>query len=109
MRAVPYRHRHYRIHPATRTFQAVRIAVNRELETLEKTVHQAVDVLNPLGRICIISFHSLEDRVAKLYFRQARGEGLLDVVTDRPLTPQRAEIIANPSSRSAKLRVAQRR
>ena len=110
MRAMPsrYRYRHYRIHPATRTFQAVRIAVNRELETLEVAIEKAVDLLDKEARICVISFHSLEDRVVKLSFRKLALEGKINIITPKPLTTVLAEIDANPSSRSAKLRVAQK-
>jgi len=110
VRSIPHRygHRHYRIHPATRTFQAVRIAVNRELETLELSINKAIAALEKKARICIISFHSLEDRVAKLSFRQASFDGLIKIITPKPLAPQESEIQANPSSRSSKLRVAEK-
>jgi len=110
MRAIPYRYRkgYYRIHPATRTFQAVRIAVNRELEILEGAVKKAVAVLKEKSRICVISFHSLEDRVIKHTFRALKAEGLIDIITAKPMTPVASEIAANPSSRSSKFRVAER-
>jgi len=110
MRAIPYRYRksYYRIHPATRTFQAVRIAVNRELEILENTIKKAVDILKEQARICVISFHSLEDRVIKHTFRALKADGLIDIITAKPLTPNFSEIEANPSSRSSKFRVAER-
>ena len=110
MRAIPgkYRKSYYRIHPATRTFQAIRIAVNRELEILESTIKKAVAILNNQARICVISFHSLEDRVIKHTFRALAADGLIDIITAKPLTPTMAEIDRNPSSRSSKLRVAQR-
>jgi len=110
MRAIPHRYRrsYYRIHPATRTFQAVRIAVNRELEILESAVKKAVDILRKQARICVISFHSLEDRVIKHTFRAQKADGLIDIVTPKPLTPSPSEIEANPSSRSSKFRVAER-
>lgn len=107
MRAVPYRYRHYRIHPATRTFQAVRIAVNRELETLKTAIEKSFEFLDRRARICVISFHSLEDRVVKLSFRKASSERQISIITPKPLVPTEAEIKANPSSRSAKLRVAE--
>ena len=109
-RSIPsrFRHSYYRIHPATRTFQAVRIAVNRELETLESAFGKAVTALNRGGRICVISFHSLEDRVAKHTFRRMALEGLIDIKTPKPLVPARGEIESNPSSRSSKLRAAER-
>jgi 16S rRNA (cytosine1402-N4)-methyltransferase len=108
VRAVPYRQRYYRIHPATRTFQAVRIAVNRELETLEAALKKSVELLSPGARICVISFHSLEDRIVKLNFREFVAQGLIDLITHKPQTPTYAETRENPSSRSAKLRVAER-
>ncbi len=109
-RSIPhrYRHRHYRIHPATRTFQAVRIAVNRELETLEIAINKAITILEKKARVCVIAFHSLEDRVVKLSFRRASLESLIDIITPKPLTPSQSEIDSNPSSRSSKLRVAQK-
>jgi 16S rRNA (cytosine1402-N4)-methyltransferase len=110
-RSIPhrYRYKHYRIHPATRTFQAVRIAVNRELETLELAINKAIAILEKKARICVISFHSLEDRVVKLNFRRASLEGLIDIITPKPLVPSQSELDSNPSSRSSKLRVAQKR
>lgn len=110
LRSIPsrYRHRHYRIHPATRTFQAVRIAVNRELEILEGAVNKAIALLNKNGRICVISFHSLEDRIIKFAFRKAQDDGLINILTPKPLTPNVPEIEANRASRSSKLRAAER-
>jgi len=110
IRAIPHRYRRsfYRIHPATRTFQAVRIAVNRELEILESAVKKAVDILRKQARICVISFHSLEDRAIKHTFRALKADGLIDIITAKPLTPAPSEIEANPSSRSSKFRVAER-
>lgn len=107
-RAVPYAYRHYRIHPATRTFQAVRIAVNRELEALDQAISKAIDFMSPDARICVISFHSLEDRIIKLNFRKAASAGLVEILTPKPLGTKEAEIRHNPASRSAKLRVARR-
>jgi 16S rRNA (cytosine1402-N4)-methyltransferase len=110
VKAIPHRYRrsHYRIHPATRTFQAVRIAVNRELEIIESAIKKAVAILKTQARICVISFHSLEDRAVKLTFRQLKAEGLINIITPKPLTPLFSEIEANPSSRSSKFRVAER-
>jgi 16S rRNA (cytosine1402-N4)-methyltransferase len=108
VRATPYKYRHYRIHPATRTFQAVRIAVNRELETLEIALRKTVEFLDKAARICVISFHSLEDRIAKVSFKELASEGLIKIVTRKPLTPGLAETRDNPSSRSSKLRVAEK-
>jgi 16S rRNA (cytosine1402-N4)-methyltransferase len=109
LRAIPGRFRHQRLHPATRTFQAVRIAVNRELEVLGSAVNKAVDLLERGGRLCVISFHSLEDRTIKLVFRELASAGKIDIITHKPLTPTTCEIKDNPPSRSAKLRVAERR
>lgn len=109
-RAIPsrFRHRYYRIHPATRTFQAVRIAVNRELENLETALQKSIELLNKDARICVISFHSLEDRIAKICFRNASTEKRLRLITPKPQMPLQSEIEGNLSSRSAKLRVAER-
>ncbi|MEW6101416.1 MAG: 16S rRNA (cytosine(1402)-N(4))-methyltransferase RsmH [Candidatus Omnitrophota bacterium] len=110
VKSLPYRfrHRHYRIHPATRTFQAVRIAVNRELETLEIALNKALPLLAKNARICVISFHSLEDRIAKITFRQAASAGIIEIITRKPLTSSLTQLRENPSARSAKLRVAQK-
>jgi 16S rRNA (cytosine1402-N4)-methyltransferase len=108
--AVPVNYRHGRIHCATRTFQAIRIAVNQELDCLEPALRDAVDVLSPGGRLCVISFHSLEDRIVKHTFRALSGKDntSLTVLTKRPQVPTREESERNPRSRSAKLRAAQR-
>ena len=111
--------KHYQIHPATRTFQALRIAVNHELEGLEKFIETAVDLLTPGGRFVGISFHSLEDRVLKREFRRLAGHcdcpprqpvcscgarKAVEILTRRPITPKQDEVDANPRARSAKLR-----
>lgn len=103
--AVPGKFRYSRIHPATRVFQALRIAVNRELASLETFLNVAPQWLNPGGRIAIISFHSLEDRIVKNHFRSLET---LKIITKKPLTAQPDEVAANRRSRSAKLRVAQK-
>ncbi|TWT96033.1 Ribosomal RNA small subunit methyltransferase H [Botrimarina colliarenosi] len=103
-RAVP-RNYDARIDPATRTFQALRIAVNNELDQLELALRRLPALLAPGGRIVIISFHSLEDRLVKEAFR---GDESLQVLTNKPLRPTDDEVAVNPRSRSAKLRVAQR-
>jgi len=110
IKAVParFRYRHYRIHPATRTFLGIRIAVNRELEALEVALEKGIGALKQNGRICVISFHSLEDRIVKLKFRSTAQEGLINIISPKPLTPAQAEVEENPKSRSSKLRVAQR-
>lgn len=94
-----------RIHPATRVFQALRIYVNRELENLEKILAGCADIVKAEGRIAIISFHSLEDRMVKTRFREMEKAGKGRIVTKKPITATEAEIKQNPRSRSAKLRV----
>jgi 16S rRNA (cytosine1402-N4)-methyltransferase len=97
-----------RIHPATRTFQALRIAVNNELENLEKLLNEASQLLRQGGHIAIISFHSLEDRLVKNNFRQNENRDIYRVITKKPIAPSRQEIADNPRARSAKLRIAQK-
>jgi 16S rRNA (cytosine1402-N4)-methyltransferase len=97
-----------RIHPATKTFQALRIAVNGELENLEKLLTAAPSLLNKNGKIAIISFHSLEDRIVKINFRQNKAAGVYEIVTKKPVTTSAAEQHANPRCRSAKSRMAVR-
>jgi 16S rRNA (cytosine1402-N4)-methyltransferase len=97
-----------RIHPATRTFQALRIAVNGELDALEAGLAAAMRLLLPGGRLAVISFHSLEDRIVKWRMRGWSDEGLVRVLTRKPLQATEAEISSNPRARSAKLRVAER-
>jgi len=99
--------RKLKIHPATRTFQAFRIAVNRELSTLEETLSFLPKILDKGAKIVVISFHSLEDRIVKKKFLEAKEKGLLKILTKKPVVPAKEEIILNPSSRSAKLRAAQ--
>ena len=108
--AVPPMYRHGRIHCATRTFQALRIAVNCELEGLEPSLRDAADLLAPGGRMCAISFHSLEDRIVKHTLRSlAEGaDARLSLLTKKPILPAELEFHANPRARSAKLRVAER-
>lgn len=111
VRSVPWRRG--RIHPATRSFQALRIAVNDELNNLGFFLLQCGDRLNPGGRVGVISFHSLEDRIVKNQFRRwALGEGdkpcTFRILTPKPVTPARREVHANPRARSAKLRVIEK-
>jgi 16S rRNA (cytosine1402-N4)-methyltransferase len=106
-RAVP-RKGYSRIDPATRTFQAIRIWVNRELEGLDAFLGDAVDRLKPGGRIAVIAFHSLEDRIVKHTLRALQSEGRVTIRTKRPVVPTEAEIDRNPRARSAKLRSAER-
>lgn len=129
--AVPPAYRHGRIHPATRTFQALRIAVNDELGRAERGIGLAARLLAPGGTIAVISFHSLEDRIVKTLFRrlsgkstvpvesstrgskppipEVTGEPSFDLVTKKPVAPSDEEIARNPASRSAKLRVVRKR
>ena len=112
-----------RIHPATRTFQALRIAVNQELENLDRFVAEAVDLLEPEGRLAVISFHSLEDRIIKRTLLKLSGRcqcpprvpqctcgarRMIDILTRRPITPGEEEVADNPRARSAKLRAGRK-
>ena len=112
-----------RIHPATRTFQALRIAVNDELAILESVLPQAVEILSPGGRLAVISFHSLEDRIVKRFFRQESRDcicppeapacmcdhrAVLRLISRKPLRPTAEEVAENPRARSARLRIAER-
>ena len=114
---------HRRVHPATRTFQALRIAVNDELSVLEQALPRAIQALRPGGRLAVISFHSLEDRIVKDFFRregkdrinppyekiyEVERNATLKEITRKPLTPGADEIQTNPRARSAKLRVAEK-
>jgi 16S rRNA (cytosine1402-N4)-methyltransferase len=105
-RSVPAAAHKQRIDPATRTFQALRIAVNDELKSLEIALRRLPDCLKSGGRLAIISFHSLEDRRVKEAFR---NDDRLELITKKPITPHEAEIARNPRSRSAKLRIAERK
>jgi 16S rRNA (cytosine1402-N4)-methyltransferase len=110
IKAVPPSSRSRSIHPATRTFQALRIWVNRELEGLDDALRTAVEWLRPEGRLCVISFHSLEDRIVKQVFREmGTGDSAsIRLITRKPLRPASDEVACNPRARSAKLRVAER-
>ncbi|MBU1421532.1 16S rRNA (cytosine(1402)-N(4))-methyltransferase RsmH, partial [Patescibacteria group bacterium] len=120
--AVPKNYEHYRIHPATRTFQALRIASNNELENLKIALPQALELLQPGGRIVVISFHSLEDRIVKQFFKQESKECIcpseipicrcdhqikLKIITKKVVRPSAEEVLKNPRARSAKMRVAE--
>lgn len=98
-----------RIHPATRTFQALRIAVNDELAALSEGLRDAMDILAAGGRVAVISFHSLEDRIVKREFRTAEDEGRGKRITKKPITPTVAERTRNPRARSAKLRIFEKK
>jgi len=121
--AVPSNYRHGRIHPATKTFQALRIAVNEELSRLPKLLELALEVLAPGGRLGLITFHSLEDRIVKNYFRlmskacicppevpicKCGGRARVELLTKKAVSASEAEISRNPPSRSAHLRVVQK-
>ena len=122
-KAIPAAARREGPHPAKRTFQAIRIEVNNELGILENTIKDISEVLNPQGRVCIITFHSLEDRIVKNIYKElsiackcpkefpvcmCNGRSILNIITRKPILPSDEELEANPRSRSAKLRVAER-
>ena len=106
--AVPSFYRKQKIHPATRTFQALRIAVNDELEALREGLGKALIVLSKGGRIAVISFHSLEDRIVKRTFREAKDSKNFKFINKKPIRPSQDEIEKNPRSRSAKLRIIEK-
>lgn len=121
--AVPAKYRHGNIHPATRTFQALRIQVNSELSRLPEAIHDAFNVLAPMGKLGVITFHSLEDRIVKNYFRNlgkqcvcppevpvcnCGGTPCAEVLTRKPVEPTEEEVRTNSPSRSAKLRVVRK-
>ena len=121
--AIPRKHHPRKIHPATKTFQAIRIAVNNELENLKKAIEEGVDLLAQEGRFCIISFHSVEDRIVKHQFRNlSKGyspserflpcreteQGKVKIITKKPISPGPEEVTRNPRARSAKLRVVEK-
>jgi S-adenosyl-methyltransferase MraW len=97
-----------RINPATKVFQSLRVFVNSELENLEKLLQDAPELLNPGGRIVIISFHSLEDRIVKQNFRQNSSDGIYNILTKKVITASKEELEGNPRSRSAKIRAAEK-
>ncbi len=103
--AVPGFYRKGKIHPATRTFQALRITVNDELDAIKDFIFKSVELLAPSGRLVIITFHSLEDRVVKHAFRQLKDDGYGFLPVKKPILPSREEIVRNPRSRSAKMRI----
>jgi 16S rRNA (cytosine1402-N4)-methyltransferase len=104
----PRKKRRARIHPATRTFQALRIAVNNELENLGKLLASAPELLKSKGRIAVISFHSLEDGLVKRDFKRNEKKNIYRIITKKPIVPTRQEVMENRRARSAKLRIAQR-
>lgn len=107
-KAVPAFYRNGKIHPATKTFQALRIAVNDEFQALESFIPQAIEALRPGGRLAIISFHSLEDRIVKHTFRNYAHDHQAVLVNKKPITASEDELKANPRARSAKLRIIEK-
>jgi 16S rRNA (cytosine1402-N4)-methyltransferase len=105
-KATPKWYERGRIHPATRTFQALRIAVNDELNNLTKALPQAVEILELQGRLVVISFQSLEDRIVKNFFREKEKAGFIKIIAKKPVSSTEEEIKINPRARSAKLRAA---
>jgi 16S rRNA (cytosine1402-N4)-methyltransferase len=108
LRTFPYCHNKYKIHPATRTFQAIRIKVNDELGSIQEALNELPEILEKGAKACVISFHSLEDRIAKNTFKEFKAQGLFNILTKKPVTAKEEEIISNPRSRSAKLRAGER-
>lgn len=102
--AIPEKFKHGGIHYATRIFQALRIVVNAELDNLQKFLPQAVDLLASGGRLAVISFHSLEDRIVKQFFKEQEQKGAVTILTKKPVEASDLEVAENPRSRSAKLR-----
>ena len=108
VRGMPRGRRWQRIHPATRTFQALRIKVNGELVAIEEALNAIPDLLKLGGRLCVISFHSLEDRIAKNMLKKFKSEGIFRILTKKPVTAGDAELSRNPRARSSKLRAGER-
>lgn len=106
--AIGHRYKGKRIHPATKTFQALRIATNSELTNLEKVIEDGVEVLDRGGRMAIITFHSLEDRIVKRAFKNIDNLGKGKIINKKPILPKDSEIKENPRSRSAKLRLLEK-
>lgn len=106
--ATPLWYQRRKIHPATKVFQALRIAVNHELENITLALSVSFELLVSGGRIVVISFHSLEDRIVKNAFKEKAGQKIIEIITPKPLKASRSEIASNPRSRSAMLRVAKR-
>ncbi|MFA5259720.1 MAG: 16S rRNA (cytosine(1402)-N(4))-methyltransferase RsmH [Candidatus Omnitrophota bacterium] len=109
LKALPPRYKRQKIHPATRTFQAFRIAVNRELESLEIALDKCMGFLKPGARVAVISFHSLEDRIVKHKFRLLSQQGFFNILTKKPSRPSEEEVRDNPRARSARLRVGEKK
>ena len=107
-KATPRWYQRRKIHFATKTFLALRIFVNQELENLKEGLKQALEILERNGKIVVISFHSLEDKIVKEFFKKAKKKGLLEILTKKPETPSKEEIQKNKRARSAKLRAAKK-
>ncbi|MFH1582412.1 MAG: 16S rRNA (cytosine(1402)-N(4))-methyltransferase RsmH [bacterium] len=103
-KSIPQRYQHQKIHPATRVFQALRIAVNDELNNIKKGLEQSLKIIGKEGRVVVISFHSLEDRIVKNFIKEKEQENIIQGLTKKPISPKQEEIRINPRSRSAKLR-----
>jgi len=108
MGATPKFYHHRKIHPATKTFQALRITVNDEIESLKEGIRKGFERLNKKGRLAVISFHSLEDRAVKQFFKQKSDNGEGKLITKKPIIPTDDEINLNPRARSAKLRIIEK-
>jgi 16S rRNA (cytosine1402-N4)-methyltransferase len=111
-RAAGFKARHGKIHPATKSFQAIRIAVNQELDQLQRGLPLMLDLLSPGGRLAIISFHSLEDRIVKQFLAEHSGKGYdaeMELLTKKPISASHEEIVSNPRARSAKLRASRKK
>ncbi len=106
--ATPNFYHHRKIHPATKTFQALRVCVNDEIESLKEGIRKGFEMLQPHGRLAVISFHSLEDRAVKQFFREQVASGVANGITKKPIIPTDEEIAENPRSRSAKLRIIEK-
>jgi len=107
-KSLPNWYKRQKIHPATKTFQALRIAVNSELENIKQVLSSAIDILDKEGRLITISFHSLEDRIVKQFYRQLKEQNIGKVITKKPIQATGEEVAQNPRSRSAKLRVVEK-
>ena len=107
--ATPKWYHHKKIHPATKTFQALRITVNDEIQSLKEGIRESFDILESSGRLAVISFHSLEDRSVKQFFKSLDTSGLGKLVNKKPIIPSKEEITENSRSRSAKLRIVEKK
>jgi 16S rRNA (cytosine1402-N4)-methyltransferase len=108
-KATPFWYQKRKIHFATLVFQALRIFVNKEIENLKMVLPDSLEILNPGGKLAIISFHSLEDRIVKNFFKEKEQQKIIKILTKKPIIPSEEELKTNPRSRSAKLRVAEKK